>query len=39
VKACGLKFPVLSSIGIEGAEGMNLSLDGVDESKAEGYRS
>lgn len=38
VKACGLTFPNLASIGIEGAEGINLSLDGVDESRAQGYR-
>jgi 1,2-phenylacetyl-CoA epoxidase catalytic subunit len=38
VKACGLSFPPLQQIGIEPpAEGLNLSLDGVDETKAEGY--
>jgi 1,2-phenylacetyl-CoA epoxidase catalytic subunit len=36
VKACGLRFPPMSEIGIE-ARALNLSLDAVDESKAEGY--
>ena len=38
VKACGLEFPALQSIGIEPpAAGLDLSLDGVDEARAEGF--
>ena len=37
VKACGLRFPRLADIGIEAPAGIDLSLDGVDETKAEGY--
>jgi 1,2-phenylacetyl-CoA epoxidase catalytic subunit len=38
VKACGLAFPKMSEIGIAIPEGgLNLSLEGVDEAKAEGY--
>lgn len=38
VKACKLAFPPLESIGIVAPkEGLDLSLDGVDEAKAEGY--
>jgi 1,2-phenylacetyl-CoA epoxidase catalytic subunit len=38
VKACKLAFPPLESIGIVGpATGLDLSLDGIDETKAEGY--
>jgi 1,2-phenylacetyl-CoA epoxidase catalytic subunit len=38
VKACGLRFPTLASIGIdEPPSGLDLSLDGVDEGRAEGY--
>lgn len=40
VKACGLTFPPMEAIGIVPPEGgLNLSLDGVDETRAEGYRS
>jgi 1,2-phenylacetyl-CoA epoxidase catalytic subunit len=39
VKACGLQFPAMEAIGIvPPAGGLNLSLQGVDENKAEGYR-
>jgi 1,2-phenylacetyl-CoA epoxidase catalytic subunit len=39
VKACGLAFPTMDKIGIvEPAGGLNLSLDGVDPTRAEGYR-
>jgi 1,2-phenylacetyl-CoA epoxidase catalytic subunit len=37
VKACGLEFPSLDSIAIVAPETIDLSLDHVDESKAEGY--
>jgi 1,2-phenylacetyl-CoA epoxidase catalytic subunit len=38
VKACGLVFPAMESIGIVPPPGgLDLSLEGVDESKAEGY--
>jgi 1,2-phenylacetyl-CoA epoxidase catalytic subunit len=38
VKACGLTFPPLETIGIvPPAGGLDLSLHGVDETKAEGY--
>ncbi len=38
VKACGLEFPPMARIGIdEPAGGLNLSLDGVDVRRAEGY--
>lgn len=37
VKACGLSFPALSSIGIDAPEGLDLSLENVDETKAQGY--
>ena len=38
VKACGLVFPPLDRIGITApAGGLDLSLDGVDEARAEGY--
>lgn len=39
VKASGLRFPSLASIGIEGAERLDLDLSNVDESKAEGFRA
>jgi 1,2-phenylacetyl-CoA epoxidase catalytic subunit len=39
VKACGLQFPAMEAIGIVPPDGgLNLSLQGVDESKAEGYQ-
>src|SRR5262245_26764750 len=39
VKACGLKFPPMEAIGIVPPEaGLNLSLQDVDETKAEGYQ-
>lgn len=39
VKACGLRFPTMEAIGIRAPEGgLDLSLEGVDETKAEGYR-
>jgi hypothetical protein len=38
VKACGLVFPTMESIGIvPPATGLNLSLEGVDPSRAEGW--
>jgi 1,2-phenylacetyl-CoA epoxidase catalytic subunit len=37
VKACGLAFPKPESIGLEVPPGLNWSLDGVDEKKAQGY--
>jgi 1,2-phenylacetyl-CoA epoxidase catalytic subunit len=38
VKACGLTFPAMKAIGIEPpAAGLDLTLDGVDESRAEGF--
>lgn len=40
VKACGLIFPPMEAIGIVPPEGgLNLSLDGVDVTKAEGYKA
>jgi 1,2-phenylacetyl-CoA epoxidase catalytic subunit len=40
VKACGLTFPPLDRIGIDApSTGLSLSLDEVDASRAEGYRS
>jgi 1,2-phenylacetyl-CoA epoxidase catalytic subunit len=36
-KACGLVFPPLASIGIEAPAGLDLGVDGVDETKAEGW--
>jgi 1,2-phenylacetyl-CoA epoxidase catalytic subunit len=39
VKACGLRFPPMEAIGIVPPEGgLDLSLDAVDETKAQGYR-
>lgn len=39
VKACGLRFPDMAAIGIVPPEGgLNLSLDGVDETRAEGWQ-
>ncbi|APR78486.1 phenylacetic acid degradation protein PaaA [Minicystis rosea] len=39
VKACGLAFPPLDRIGIsEPPGGLDLALDGVDETRAQGYR-
>ena len=38
VKACGLVFPAMESIGIASPPGgLDLSLEGVDETKAQGY--
>jgi 1,2-phenylacetyl-CoA epoxidase catalytic subunit len=37
VKACGLVFPALAAIGIEAPGGLDLSLEHVDERRAEGY--
>ena len=38
VKACGLEFPTMEAIGIVPPPGgLDLSLDGVDEKRAEGY--
>jgi 1,2-phenylacetyl-CoA epoxidase catalytic subunit len=40
VKACGLTIPQLDKIEIDApAGGLNLSLDGVDVTRAEGYRA
>jgi 1,2-phenylacetyl-CoA epoxidase catalytic subunit len=40
VKACGLTFPPMEAIGIVPPDGgLNLSLDGVDVTKAEGYKA
>ena len=39
VKACGLVFPKPEAIGLEVPAGLDWSLDGVDERKAEGYAS
>jgi 1,2-phenylacetyl-CoA epoxidase catalytic subunit len=40
VKACGLRFPPMESIGIVPPPGgLDLSLEGVDETKAEGWAS
>lgn len=38
VKACGLSFPKLSDIGIEAPPDIDVSLDAIDETKAQGYR-
>ncbi len=38
VVACGLVFPEPSAIGLEAPEGLDWKLEGVDPSKAEGYR-
>jgi 1,2-phenylacetyl-CoA epoxidase catalytic subunit len=39
VKACGLTFPPLDRIGIDAPpSGLDLTLDGVDVTRAEGYR-
>jgi 1,2-phenylacetyl-CoA epoxidase catalytic subunit len=39
VKACGLTFPPMEKIGIVPPDGgLDLSLDSVDETKAEGYQ-
>jgi ring-1,2-phenylacetyl-CoA epoxidase subunit PaaA len=38
VKACRLKFPSLQTMGIVGPSGgLDLSLDGIDETRAQGY--
>jgi hypothetical protein len=38
VKACGLRFPAMEAIGIvPPAGGLDLSMEKVDETKAEGY--
>ena len=38
VKACKLTFPALDAIGIVSpSTGLDLSLDGIDETLAEGY--
>ena len=37
VKACGLVFPPMDKIGIAAPDGIDLSLDTTDETKAEGY--
>jgi len=37
VKACGLVFPPLEEIGIEAPAGLDLSLEAVDASAAQGY--
>jgi 1,2-phenylacetyl-CoA epoxidase catalytic subunit len=38
VKACGLRFPAMEAIGIDPpAGGLDLGLDGVDETRAEGF--
>jgi ring-1,2-phenylacetyl-CoA epoxidase subunit PaaA len=40
VKACGLTIPPLGQIGIDAPQsGLDLSLDGVDVTRAEGYRA
>ncbi len=40
VKACGLAFPAMEAIGIVPPPGgLDLSLEGVDVSRAEGYRA
>lgn len=40
VKACGLTFPKMADIGIvEPPGGLDLSLEGVDETKAEGFQA
>jgi 1,2-phenylacetyl-CoA epoxidase catalytic subunit len=36
-KACGLTFPKPEAIGLDTPPGLDWSLDGVDESKAEGW--
>jgi hypothetical protein len=37
VKACGLRFPQPAAIGLECPPALSWSLDGVDETKAQGY--
>ena len=37
VKACGLRFPKPETIGLDCPATLAWSLDGVDETKAEGY--
>ena len=37
VVACGLQFPPLEKIGIVAPAGLDLSTDGVDVTRAEGY--
>jgi 1,2-phenylacetyl-CoA epoxidase catalytic subunit len=37
VKACGLRFPEPAAIGVVCPEELSFSLDGVDETKAQGY--
>jgi 1,2-phenylacetyl-CoA epoxidase catalytic subunit len=37
VKACGLRFPDPRAIGLDCPEDLSFSLDGVDETKAQGY--
>ena len=40
VKACGLTFPTLERVGIDAPQGgLDLSLEAVDASRAEGYRA
>jgi 1,2-phenylacetyl-CoA epoxidase catalytic subunit len=39
VKACGLRFPKPEDVGLEVPAGLDWSLEKVDESRAEGYRS
>jgi 1,2-phenylacetyl-CoA epoxidase catalytic subunit len=40
VKACGLMLPSLGRLAIDApAEGLDLSLDGVDETRAEGWQN
>jgi 1,2-phenylacetyl-CoA epoxidase catalytic subunit len=38
VKACGVRFPEPAAIGLEVPPGIDWSLEGVDASKAEGYK-
>jgi 1,2-phenylacetyl-CoA epoxidase catalytic subunit len=37
VKACGLAFPPLAKIGVEAPPAIDLALDGVDETRAQGF--
>jgi 1,2-phenylacetyl-CoA epoxidase catalytic subunit len=37
VKACGVRFPKPEAIGLEAPASLNWSLDGVDETKAQGF--
>jgi hypothetical protein len=37
VKACGVRFPEPSAIGLECPPGLSWSLEGVDASKAQGF--